>query len=70
MTQAALAAGLGMTQGNIYHYERGQTVPPDVAERLITYAKGLGVDLTFDDVYRGPSEGLPTPTQQGESGNA
>ncbi|CKH75663.1 helix-turn-helix domain-containing protein [Achromobacter xylosoxidans] len=42
-----------MTQGNIYHYERGQTIPPEVAERLIEYAKTLGLDLTFDNVYRG-----------------
>lgn len=56
LTQAALAAGLGMTQGNIYHYERGQTIPPDVAERLIKYAKTLGLELTFDDVYRGLPE--------------
>lgn len=56
MTQAALALGLGVTQGNISHYERGQTVPPDVAQRLIDFAAGLGVSLTFDDVYRQPTK--------------
>ena len=51
MTQAALAAGIGVTQGNVSHYEHGQTVPPDVALRLIQFARSAGVSLTFDDVY-------------------
>lgn len=56
LTQAALAAGIGVTQGNVSHYERGQTVPPDVAARLIDFAATLGVSLTFDDIYRTPKE--------------
>lgn len=51
VTQQALAKGLGVTQGNVSFYERGQTVPPPVAERLIEYAKGRGVLITFNDVY-------------------
>lgn len=51
LTQAAMAEGLGCTQGNIGHYERGQTVPPDVARRLIEFASTFGVSLSFDDVY-------------------
>ncbi|MFC3338787.1 helix-turn-helix domain-containing protein [Paracandidimonas soli] len=57
LTQAALAAGIGVTQGNVSHYERGQTVPPDVAAKLIDFASTLGVSLTFDDIYR------PTPKE-------
>ena len=51
LTQTALAEGMGCTQGNIGHYEKGQTVPPDAAKRLIEFAKTLGKRLTFDDVY-------------------
>ncbi len=69
LTQAALATGLGCTQGNVGHYEKGQTVPPDVAKRLITFAAERGVVITFDDIYR-ETEAAPagaaaqsTPTQ-------
>ena len=51
LTQAALAAGIGVTQGNVSHYEKGQTVPPDVAARLIVFAARLGLPLTYDDIY-------------------
>jgi putative transcriptional regulator len=51
LTQAQLAGPLGMSQGNVGHYEQGQTVPPDVAAKLIEYAKTLGVTLTFDHIY-------------------
>lgn len=51
LTQSALAAGIGCTQGNVGHYERGQAVPPDAAKRLIEYAKSLGYVITFNDVY-------------------
>jgi len=51
ITQAALADGIGCTQGNVVHYERGQTVPPDAAKRLIAFAGSLGVTLTYEDVY-------------------
>lgn len=52
LSQAALARGIGVTQGNVSHYEKGQTIPPDVAARLIDFAGACGVALTFDDVYR------------------
>lgn len=50
-TQQELADGLGMTQGNVSNYERGQTVPPDVAARLVAYAKARGVELSLDHIY-------------------
>jgi putative transcriptional regulator len=60
LTQAALAEAIGCTQGNVGHYEnKGQTVPPEVARRLIAHAASLGMPLSFDDVY-GPS---PQPSQ-------
>jgi putative transcriptional regulator len=52
LTQAALAELLGCTQGNVSFYEKGQTVPPPVAGKLIEVAKARGHDyLTFDHVY-------------------
>ncbi|WP_099750444.1 helix-turn-helix domain-containing protein [Bordetella bronchiseptica] len=51
VTQAALAVGIGVTQGNVSHYERGQTIPPDVARRLIDFARSHGLSLTFDQIY-------------------
>lgn len=53
MTQAAIAAELGITQGNVSFYERGQTIPPAVAARLIELAKTHALALSFDHVYGG-----------------
>ena len=52
LSQVKMAELLGMTQGNVGHYEsRDQVVPPDVARRLILAARALGHELTFDDIY-------------------
>lgn len=51
VTQSALAAAIGCSQGNVSFYEKGQTLPPDAARRLIAYAKTLGHDITFDQIY-------------------
>lgn len=51
VTQTVLAAGIGCTQGNVGHYENGQTVPPDSAKRLIEFARTRGHEVTFDDIY-------------------
>lgn len=51
VTQQAMADGIGVTQGNVSNYERGQNMPPDVAQRLIVYAKSLKLPLSYDDVY-------------------
>lgn len=59
MTQQALADELGCTQGNVGHYERGQTVPPDVARRLIGVSAQRGLCIGFDHVY-GAAE-IPQP---------
>jgi putative transcriptional regulator len=55
MTQSELAGVIGCTQGNVGHYERGQTVPPAVARRLIRFARGRGHAVDYEDVY-GPVE--------------
>ena len=51
VTQAELAAALSRSQGNVAFYEKGQTVPPEVAKRLITFAASLGHAVSFDDIY-------------------
>jgi len=51
LTQQAIATELGCTQGNVGHYERGQTLPPDVARKLIKVAKEHGLLIGFDHVY-------------------
>jgi putative transcriptional regulator len=52
LTQSQLAEGMGCTQANVGHYEKGQSVPPDAARRLIDFAKTKAVELSFDDVYK------------------
>lgn len=51
VTQSELAQALGCTQGNVHHYERGQTVLPAVARRLIAFAAERGEVVTFDQIY-------------------
>ena len=51
LKQTELAKMLGVSQGNVSFYERGQTVPPAVAAKLIELANGRGLPLTFDHVY-------------------
>ena len=68
LTQQALADGIGCSQGNVGHYEKGQTVPPDMARRLISFAASRGHQVTYDEIYGMPeligSPGAPVPTQQ------
>lgn len=51
VTQQALADGIGCTQGNVGHYERGQTLPPDMAQKVIAFAGKSGLAITFDHIY-------------------
>ncbi len=51
LTQAALGEAIGVTQGNVSFYENGQSMPPDVARRLIEAASHRGLFITFDHVY-------------------
>lgn len=62
VTQTELAAGIGRSQGNVAFYEKGQTVPPDVAKRLIAWARSLGHVVTYEDIY-GPSDGAADTNQ-------
>lgn len=57
LSQAEFAAGISVTQGNVSHYECGrQQIPPDVAARVISFAKSRGVEVTFDDIYASLAE--------------
>jgi putative transcriptional regulator len=52
LTQAALAKSLGCTQGNVGHYEnKNQTIPPEVARKLIALAASMGVLIGYEDIY-------------------
>lgn len=58
VTQSEMARGIGVTQGNVSNYERGQTIPPDKVDKLISYALSLGHKITHNDVY-GPPPAQP-----------
>lgn len=51
VTQQEMADGLGCSQGNVSLYERGQTVLPETAKKLIVFAATRGVNLTYEDIY-------------------
>ena len=58
ISQSEMANELGCSQGNVSFYERGQTVPPDTATRLIEVAQRRGLSITYNDIYG------PAPDQQ------
>ncbi len=59
ISQAAIAEELGCTQGNVSFYEvRDQTVPPEIARKLIGACAARGLAISFDHIY-GSAE-LPT----------
>lgn len=52
LSQSEFAKAVGVSQGNISHYEKQrQEVSPAVARRIIVAAKKRGVFVSFDDVY-------------------
>jgi putative transcriptional regulator len=51
VTQVDVAEAMGCTQPNITYYERGGRIPQDRARKLIEFARGKGLPLTFDHVY-------------------
>lgn len=72
VTQQSMAEGLGCTQGNVGHYERGQTLPPEMARKLIDFAAGHALTLSFDHVYGELPlpDFAPAEPAQAEAGNA
>lgn len=61
LTQEEFGTGIGCTQGNVGHYERGQEIPPERAKALIEFAKQNGLVLTMGQVYG--TEPLPEPAK-------
>lgn len=51
MTQLEMAEVLGCVQSNVSFLDRGQTITPEVACRLVEAARALGLGLTFDHIY-------------------
>lgn len=52
LSQAALAAEIGVSQGNISHCEKqAQEVSPDMARKVVALARDRGLDVSFDDIY-------------------
>lgn len=64
VTQAELGEALGVTQGNVSFYERGQTIPPDIAGRVLDFARSRGLHITYDHLYGGAA--LPDPSADGQ----
>jgi transcriptional regulator with XRE-family HTH domain len=55
VSQADLGEALGLSQGNVSHYECDrQPIPPDVARRIIKLAAERGHTVSFDDIYAEP----------------
>jgi putative transcriptional regulator len=54
VTQEVLADAIGVTQGNVSNYERGQSVPTKIAQRLIVYAATMGHAISYEDIYGPP----------------
>jgi putative transcriptional regulator len=71
LTQAALGAAIGCTQGNVSFYEKGQTVPPDAAKALIAHANANGLAIHWGHIYGdeqlppAPEPAQPEAAQQG-----
>ena len=62
MTQQEMAQVLGCVQSNVSFLDRGQTITAEVAAKLISAARVMGIALTFDHVY-GASP-LPLPSHR------
>jgi len=61
LSQKAFGDAIGVSQGNVSHYEHGQDVPAAVARRLIDAAAQHGVHLGFDDIYSPAPDGTAAP---------
>jgi len=68
LSQKAFGGAIGVSQGNVSHYEHGQDVPAVVARRIIDAAAQLGVHLGFDDIYLPASDPPSRPRPLSASG--
>ncbi len=51
VTQKVLADAIGCVQANITRSERGGTVSPAIARKLIDFCASRGLEITFDHIY-------------------
>ena len=52
MSQRAMAASIGLTQPCYANYETGyRRVPPNIAYKLIDFAKSHGIKASLEDIY-------------------
>lgn len=63
VSQAVIATGLGLSQSNVSFYEKGQTVSPAVAAKLIEYAAARGLVISYDHVYGAAELPAEQPTE-------
>ena len=67
MTQQEFADMLGVSQGNVGHYElREQTMLPDGARKLIEEAAVRGHRVTYEDIYGAVHAPVLTPRARRE----
>jgi transcriptional regulator with XRE-family HTH domain len=59
LSQLELGQAIGVSQSSISQYEKGTTTPsPDVVRKLIEYAKGRDVQVSFESIYAGNGNGV------------
>ena len=63
LTQVEMAEAIGCSMSNVSFLDRGQTITPTIARRLVSAAAELGVELTFDHLYG--TEPLPPRAERG-----
>lgn len=64
MTQLEMSEVLGCVQSNVSFLDRGQTITPEIAAKLIAASRAMDVHLTFDHIYGGVA--LPAPVHRSE----
>lgn len=65
LTQQEMSEVLGCVQSNVSFLDRGQTITPDVARKLIEAGHAMQVELSFECIYGNAP--LPArPTQRPE----
>ncbi|UTZ27713.1 helix-turn-helix transcriptional regulator [Vibrio campbellii] len=65
ISQDALAAEIGVTQGAIAHFEAGKRTPNiNMCWKIVKALNQLGAKCTFDDVFPDPQEDCGTEGQE------
>jgi len=69
LKQRELAAAIGVSKGNISHYEcQRQLLPPTVAQSVIALAAQHGLQISYDDIY-GSTPPASTPKEKTPDAN-